>query len=92
MDKIKNQKERSSTNLDNSSNQQEKFKSSTKFYDNVLRNLQSKMTPAQLKTNDIAISDATSIWLSSLPLKHERFSLTKRELFDAVLLRYGWEL
>ena len=50
------------------------------------------MTPAQLKTNDIAISDATSIWLSSLPLKHERFSLTKRELFDAVLLRYGWEL
>ena len=92
MDKIKNQKERRSTNLENSSNQQEKFKSSTKFYDNVLRNLQSKMTPAQLKTNDIAISDAASIWLSSLPLKHERFSLTKRELFDAVLLRYGWEL
>ena len=79
MDKIKNQKERSSTNLENSSNQQEKFKSSTKFYDNVLRNLESKMTPAQLKTNDIAISDAA-------------FSLTKRELFDAVLLRYGWDL
>ena len=50
------------------------------------------MTRAQLKTNDIAISDAASIRLSSLPLKHERFSLTKRELFDAVLLRYGWEL
>ena len=50
------------------------------------------MTPAQLKANDIATSDGTSIWLSSLPLKHERFSLTKREFFDAVSLRYGWEL
>ena len=89
---MKNQKERRSTNLENSSNRQKKFKSSIKFYDNVLRNLQSKMTPAQLKTNDIAISAAASIWLSSLPLKHEGFSLTKRELFDAVLLRYGWEL
>ena len=32
------------------------------------------------------------MWLSSLPLKNEKFSLTKREFFDAVLLRYGWEL
>ena len=50
------------------------------------------MTIAQLKANDIATSDGASIWLSSLPLKHERFSLTKREFFDAVLLGYGWEL
>ena len=41
---------------------------------------------------DIATSDDASIWLSSLRLKHERFSLTKREFFDAVLLRYGREL
>ena len=68
------------------------FKSSTKFYDNLHSNLRSKMTQAQLKVNDIATSDGASIWLSSLPLKHERFPLTKRELFDAVLLRYGWEL
>ena len=50
------------------------------------------MTPAQLKANNIATSDGTSIWLSSLPLKDERFSLTKREFFDAVLLRYRREL
>ena len=92
MDKVKNQEDRSSANLENSSNQQEKFKSSTEFYDNLLRNLRSKMTPAQLKANDIATSDGASIWSSSLPLKHEIFSLTKREFFDAVLLRYGWEL
>ena len=68
----------------NSSNQQEKFKSSTEFYDNLLRNIRSKMAPTQLKVNDRA-TDGASIWLSSLPL-------TKRKFFDAVLLRHGWEL
>ena len=66
----------------NSSKQQEKFKSSTEFYDNLLRNIRSKMAPTQLKANDTATSDGASIWLSSLPL-------TKRKFFDAVLLRCG---
>ena len=92
VDKIKNQKDGTSANLERGSSQQEKFKSSTEFSGNLLRNLRSKMTPAQLKPNDIATSDGASIWLSSLPLKHERFSLTRREFFDAVLLRYEWEL
>ena len=42
------------------------------------------MIPAQLKANDIATSDGASISLSSLSLKHERFSLTKPEFFDAI--------
>ena len=92
MDKIKNKKDGNSANLENSSSQQEKFNSSTEFYDNLLRNLRSKMKTAQLKANDIATSDGALIWLSSLTLKHERSSSTKREFFDAVLLRYGWEL
>ena len=50
------------------------------------------MAPAQLEANDIATSNGTSIWLSSLPLKHERFSLTKRAFFDAISLIYGCEL
>ena len=90
--KIKNQKDGSSANIENNSNQQEKLKSLTEFYENLLRNLQRKMAPAQLKVDDVATSDGASIWLSSLLLKHERFSLTKCEFFDAVLLRYGWEL
>ena len=49
------------------------------------------MTPAQLKASDIATLDGASLWLSSLPLKHERFSSTKPEFFDAVLLRYRWK-
>ena len=90
--KSKIKKDGSSANLENSSNQEEKFKSSTEFYGNLPRNLQSKMAPAQLNANNIATSDDASIWLSSLPLKHEKFSLTKCEFFDTVLLRYGWEL
>ena len=74
MGEIKNQKDASSANLENRSNQQGKSKSSTEFYGNLVRNLRSKMTRAQLKANDIAKSDDASMWLSSLPLKHERFS------------------
>ena len=50
------------------------------------------MTPAQEKANDITTLDGASIWLSSLPLKVERFSLTKREFFGAILLRCEWYL
>ena len=63
VDKINTQKDISSANLKNSSNQQEKFKSSIKFFDSLLKNLQSKMTPAQLKANDIVAPDGPSIWL-----------------------------
>ena len=88
---IKNQNDGSGDNLQNSSNQQENPKSSNELYDNLLKLLRSKMTLAQLKTNDLATSDDTSIWLLYLPLKGERFSLTKREFFDAVLLKYESE-
>ena len=77
--KIKNKKGGTSANLENSRKR-------------LNLKLRSKMTPAQLKANDIATSDGASIWLLSLPLKHESFSLTKREFFDAFLLRYGWKL
>ena len=50
------------------------------------------MTSAQSRANDIACSDGASIWLSSLPLKSENFSLTKREFYDGIHLRYAWDL
>ena len=61
VDKIRNKKDGSSANLENTSNQQETFKSSTEFYANLLRNLRNKMTQAQLKANDIAKSDVASM-------------------------------
>ena len=58
----------------------------------LLRSLRSSMTPPHLKANDIAQSHGASIWLSSLPIKSENFNITKREFFDAVFLRYVWQL
>ncbi len=58
----------------------------------LLFNIRAGMNQHELKANDIACSDGASTWLSSLPLKDEDFSLTKREFFDAVYLRYGWSL
>ena len=46
-----------------------------------LENLQSKITSAQEKANDITTQDGASIWLSPLPLKDERLLLTKCECF-----------
>ena len=66
MDKIKNQLDGSSANLENSSNQQEKLKSSNEVYNDLLKNLRSKMAAAQLKVNDVATSGGASIWLLSL--------------------------
>ena len=50
------------------------------------------MSPSQLKANEIACSDGASIWLTTLPLKYEQFTLTKREFYDAISLRYGWDM
>lgn len=56
------------------------------------KTLRQQMSELQRKANDIACSDGASIWLTTLPLKDERFSLTKREFCDAIYLRYGWDL
>ena len=48
------------------------------------------MTQAQLKPKDIATSNGASNVVIIFNIK--RFSLTKREFLDAVLLRYGMEL
>ncbi|KAG1651052.1 NFU1 iron-sulfur cluster scaffold, mitochondrial [Nymphon striatum] len=34
----------------------------------------------------------TSCWLTTLPIKDLGYSLSKREFFDAIRLRYGWPL
>lgn len=61
------------------------------FHNDFLRTISGKMTFAQLKTNGIVTSGASSIWLSSLTLKIEGFSLTKRKFFGLIYLLYGWE-
>ena len=67
-------------------------KKKSEYYQSVIALLRRKMAFSQCKANEIACSDGASIWLSSLPLKSESFSLSKREFNDGLYLRYGWNL
>ena len=58
----------------------------------LLADLRSRMTPEQLRANDIAQEVGSSNWLSSLPLEEKGYVLTKREFWDALCLRYCWTL
>ena len=41
---------------------------------------------------DVASEKGSSVWLTALPLKEQGFNLSKRELRDAVKLRYDWRI
>ena len=58
----------------------------------LLEDLRSRMSREQIRANDVAQLTGASAWLSSLPSKEEGYSLTKREFFDAISLRYRWQL
>ena len=58
----------------------------------ILRELRSKMSQEQIRANDLAQLKGASAWLTSLPLKSEGYVLNKREFFDALALRYRWNL
>ena len=50
------------------------------------------MSSKYRRLNDIAKEQGSSSWLTILPIKQLRFSLSKAELWDAVYLRYGLPL
>ena len=58
----------------------------------MLEEVRKTMTKDQLRANDIAQLKGASAWLNALPLKDEGYDLNKREFFDAVQLRYRWDL
>ena len=72
------------------------YKVSTKYQQSInkrtLEELRERMTPHQLKANDIARCDGASIWLMSLSLKEENYVLNKQEFFDGIYLRYMREM
>ena len=57
-----------------------------------LDTLRSNMTLLQKRANDLAQMKGASAWLTSLPLADEGFVLNKREFFDAISIRYRWDL
>ena len=56
----------------------------------ILQQLRAKMSPEQLRANDLAMLKGASSWLTTLPLKSENYNLNKREFYDSLSLRYRW--
>ena len=50
------------------------------------------MSPAEIRTNDLAQLKGASSWLNDLLLKSENYVLNKREFYDAICLRYRWQI
>ena len=57
-----------------------------------LDQLRLSMSDDEILANNIAQQKGSSSWLTSLPLEQERYVLSKREFYDAIALRYRWEL
>ena len=58
----------------------------------LLGDLRSHMSNMQNRANEICCEAGASNWLTALPLEDKGFSLTKREFWDAVNLRYSWPI
>ena len=52
---------------------------------NILPELQG----SKVRLNEINQEKVSSTWLSTLPIKEERYSLSKHELWDLVKIYYG---
>ena len=50
------------------------------------------MTEDEKKANELAQAKGASNWLTALPLQSEKFVLNKREFYDAISIRYKWQL
>ena len=58
----------------------------------TLDGLRTRMSKDKIRGNDLAQLKGASAWLNALPIAGEGYSLTKREFFDAIALRYRWDL
>ena len=67
-------------------------KTREKVQQNTLNEVRLSMNAKEIRSNDLAQQKGASNWLTALPLESENFNLSKREFFDALATRYGWEL
>ena len=58
----------------------------------TLEDVRKNLSDEEQRANSIAQMKGASSWLNALPLEAEDYSLNKREFFDAVRLRYKWDL
>jgi len=56
----------------------------------MLQQVHEKMNKEQLRANNLNMMKGGSSWLTTLPVQLENLNLSKRELYDALCLRYRW--
>ena len=57
-----------------------------------LRGIKNEMNDTQKKLNEINQEPGASIWLSTIPLIEEGYTLNKQAFTDMIKTRYGWQL
>ena len=58
----------------------------------MLQGLRSSMSKEPTRASDLAQLKGSPAWLTALPFADEEYVLRKRELFDAIYMRYRWLL
>ena len=58
----------------------------------MLMGISTKITDKQIRISDIYLEMCVSNWLNVLALKYQGFYLNNQECWDAIRLRYGWEI
>ena len=61
-------------------------------YKNTIINLKNELNKNQTRLMEINQENGASSWLTALPLKDEGYVLNKRNFWDLIKIRYGWQL
>ena len=67
-------------------------KSQEENYKDVIQRLTIEMNDKEKRLVDISTQTGVSIFLAELPITEFRFELSKRQFWDSIRLRYGWEI
>ena len=61
-------------------------------YKDQLEEIRSKMTETDKRRNEANQESGSYNWLTTLPLKEWGYDLNKEQFWDALRIRYNWEL
>ena len=62
------------------------------FLKDEMATVTSALPPTQSHCAVVTQEKGSSSWLSALPIEQQGFSLSKGQFWDAISLRYGWQL
>ena len=63
-----------------------------KHHEIKLKNLRSRMNDHEKRQNDLMRESGSYNWLVALPIKEVGYDLNKEQFWDALRIRYNWEL